>query len=104
MKFVIAWKIRAGNEREAVDRFLSTGDPLPNGVKTIGRWHRIDLQSGVHVVESSDSSAMAQYAAQWADLLELETYAVVEDAEAIDAYKKISGVKAGAAGTLGQAV
>ena len=100
MKFVIAWKIRAGNEREAVDRFLSTGDPLPNGVKTIGRWHRVDLQSGIHVVESSDSSAMAQYAAQWADLLDLETYAVVEDAKAIDAYKKITGVKAEAAGTL----
>ena len=98
MQFVIEWKIRAGRTQEAVDRFLSTGDPLPQGVTTIGRWHRTDLQSGIHIVESSDSSALAQYAAQWTDLLELETYAVIEDAEAVDAYKKISGVKAVAAG------
>jgi len=94
MKFVIEWTIRPGSTRDAVERFLSTGDPLPKGVKTIARWHRIDLQSGIHVVESNDSRALAQYAAQWTDLLALETYAVVEDAEAIDAYSKISGVQA----------
>jgi hypothetical protein len=102
MQFVIAWNIRPGNTRDAVERFLSTGDPLPEGVKTIGRWHRTDLQSGVHVVETASSTALAQYASQWTDVLELETYAVVEDAEAIQAYGKISGVKAQAARGMGR--
>jgi len=97
MQFVINWTIRPGNSQEAVERFLGTGDPLPAGVKTIGRWHRIDLQSGVHVVESNDARALAQYSAQWADLLDLESYAVVEDADAIDAYRRIAGVKVAAA-------
>ncbi len=94
MTFVMTWKIRPGNTREAVDRFLGTGDPLPEGIKNIGRWHRTDLQSGVHIMESDNASVLAQYAARWTDLLELETYAAVEDAEAVDAYRKISGVKA----------
>jgi len=93
MKFVIAWNIRPGNTREAVERFLGTGDPLPEGLNTVGRWHRTDLQSGIHIVESTEASALARYAAQWTDLLDLETYAVVEDAEAVDAYRKIAGVQ-----------
>ncbi|HEY7338098.1 MAG TPA: DUF3303 family protein [Bryobacteraceae bacterium] len=104
MKFVIAWTIRPGSTQEAVERFLRTGDPLPEGVKTIGRWHRIDLQSGIHLVESNDSRALAQYAAQWTDVLELETYAVVEDADAIDAYRKITGVEALANAKAGQRI
>jgi hypothetical protein len=98
MTFVMTWKIRPGNTREAVDRFLSTGDPLPEGIKDIGRWHRTDLQSGVHVLEVSDAAVLAQYAARWTDLLELETYAAVADAEAVNAYRKISGVKSATAG------
>ena len=97
MKFVIAWKIRPGCAPEAVNRFLSTGDPLPPGVKTIGRWHRIDLGSGIHLVESTDAAALARYAAQWTDVLELESYAVVEDAEVVPALERINGVKASAA-------
>ena len=93
MTFVMTWKIRPGNTREAVDRFLSTGDALPEGIKDIGRWHRTDLQSGVHVLSVTDAVALAQYAARWTDLLELETYVAWEDAEAVPAYRKISGVK-----------
>jgi len=97
MKFAMSWKIRPGCTQEAVNRFLGTGDPLPEPLKNVGRWHRVDLQSGIHIVESSDAAVLAQYAARWTDLLELETYAVIEDAEAIDAYRKISGVNLQAA-------
>ena len=96
MKFVISWKIRPGHAQEAVNRFIGTGDPLPAGVKSIGRWHRVDLQSGIHVVESNDAAAMALYAAQWTDLLDLESYAVVEDAEVVPALQRINGVAVGA--------
>ena len=102
MKFVIAWTIRPGCTQEAVERFLTTGDPLPEGVKTLGRWHRTNLQSGIHLVESNNSPALAQYAAQWTDVLQLETYAVVEDGEAIDAYRKITGVEAPAKAKAGR--
>src|SRR5262249_47108079 len=101
MKFVVAWKIRAGNTQQAIDRFLGTGDPLPAGITTVGRWHRTDLQSGIHLVETNDAAALAAYAAQWTDLLDLETYAVVEDAEAVNAYSKINGVKAQASAAQG---
>ncbi len=97
MQFAMTWKIRPGNTRVAVERFLNTGSPLPEGVTTIGRWHRTDLQSGVHILETGNPTALAKYAAQWTDLLELETFAVVEDAEAVQAYGNISGVQVHAA-------
>ncbi len=97
MNFVISWKIRPGNTTVAVERFLATGQTVPEGLQTVARWHRTDLQSGVHIVHVTNLGALARYAAQWTDLLELETSSVIADAEAIDAYRRIAGVKAQAA-------
>ena len=43
--------------------------------------------------------AVAQYLARWADKLDLEATAVIEDADAVTAYSKIAGVKPKAQGT-----
>jgi hypothetical protein len=101
MKFMLTWKVRPGKLQEAIDRFLGTGDPMTPGVTSIARYHRTDLQGGVHIVEASSAAALAQYAANWADLLDVENAAVVEDAEAIHAYSRVSGVKAQAQGVSG---
>src|SRR5947209_20141333 len=94
MKVMLSWKMRAGKIQEAIDRFIGTGDPLPAGVKTVARYHRTDLQGGVHIVEADNAAALAQYSASWADLLELDNAVVIEDAEAVQAYSRVSGVKA----------
>jgi hypothetical protein len=101
MKFVTTWKVRPGKLQEAVDRFIGTGDPRPAGIKSLGRWHRTDMSGGFHLIEADDAAAVAEYSAMWADLLEIESAMVVEDAEAINAYVKIHGVTAKAAGAAG---
>jgi hypothetical protein len=98
MQFITTWKVRPGKLAEAVERFISTGDPRPEGVRSIGRWHRADMQGGVHIVETDDPRALADYTAAWADLLELESFVALEDEAAIGSYSKIPGVKAKARG------
>lgn len=90
----MTWKVKPGKLQEAIDRFLTVGDPLPDGITSIGRYHRSDLSGGVHIVESQSAALMASHAAGWADVLDLETSAAVEDAEAVQAYARVSGVSA----------
>jgi hypothetical protein len=101
MKFMTQWTIRPGKLAEAVDRFLSTGDPRPDGVKSLGRWFSTDMSRGYHLIEADNAAPIAQYSARWADLLELETYAVIEDAEAVKVMADVHGtsVKAAAGGS-----
>lgn len=39
--FMMHWKINThpSNHKDAVDKFLSTGAPMPDGCKQLGRWH-----------------------------------------------------------------
>ena len=94
MKFVTQWKVRHGKLPEAVDRFFTTGDPKPEGVKSLGRWFSVDMRGGYHLLEADNATAIAQYSARWADLLDLETSAVIEDAEAVSVMGEIVGVTA----------
>ncbi len=101
MNFMIEWKVRPGALRDAIERFLNEGDPLPPTVKSVARYHRSDLEGGVHIVEANDAAAVTRYAAAWADVLELQTTAVVEDAEAIPALASVKGVRLKAKGAGG---
>jgi Protein of unknown function (DUF3303) len=90
MKYMITWKCAPENYRAAVKRFLKTGGPVPKGAKTLGRWHTAASTRGWHLVEGSES-AIAELNAEWADLLELETLPVVDDAVAGAVAKKVWG-------------
>ncbi|MGP8243392.1 MAG: DUF3303 domain-containing protein [Bryobacteraceae bacterium] len=90
MKFMVAWKIPPGCYKAAVERFLSTGAPNPEGVKTIGRWHAPGSACGWHVVEG-EAAAVAQLEAAWGDLLETQITPVIEDGEAAASLAKAHG-------------
>jgi len=92
MKFMITWKASPANYKIAVKRFLKTGAPAPKGLKTVGRWHSTGSTRGFHLVEGSDA-ALAEINAEWADLLELEVFPVVEDDVAGAVAKKVYGKK-----------
>lgn len=80
-----------GKYKAAVEQFLKTGGALPAGTKSLGRWHVPGSTLGWHLIEASDLTALAESSAEWADVLELETYPVIEDAEAGAAAKKAFG-------------
>jgi Protein of unknown function (DUF3303) len=81
MKFVSTWSLRPATHREAEARFLKGGAKPPEGVRTIGRWHYTDGSGGVHIFECDDAQVMIDFAAEWSDVLEIETRPVVDDAQ-----------------------
>jgi hypothetical protein len=82
MKFMTTWALIPGTVQEAVDRFLA-GEAAPQeGVTLLGRWHNVDCSGGFSLYETNDPAALHKGAARWADLLELNTVAVIEDAQA----------------------
>jgi uncharacterized protein DUF3303 len=90
MKIMVVWKTVPGKYRTAIDSFLRGGGPVPAGAKTIGRWHAPGSVLGWHLIEG-DINSVAQHVAEWADLLEIEVYPVVEDADAAAAANKLAG-------------
>ena len=91
MKVMVVWKTVPGKYKTAVEQFLSTGGFPPAGAKSVGRWHVPGSIHGWHLIEADDLTALAQHAAEWADVLELEIYPVIEDAAAGAAAKKVFG-------------
>lgn len=92
MKFMTTWALIPGTVREAAEKFLAGEGAPTEGVKLLGRWHNVDCSGGFSLYETDNPAALHLGAAKWADLLELSTAAVIEDAEAgpnlVATYKK----------------
>lgn len=91
MKVMVVWKAVPGKYRAAVEEFLRAGGPVPESAKTAGRWHVPGSTLGWHLIETNELTAVAEHVAEWADLLELEVYPVIEDSEAGDVANKVFG-------------
>lgn len=91
MKAMVVWRTVPGKYKTAVEQFLSTGGPVPEGAKTAGRWHVPGSTLGWHLIETDNLGAVAEHVAEWAEVLELEVYPVIEDAEAGEAVQKVHG-------------
>jgi len=90
MKYMMSWTIKPGFYKAAVALFLSTGAPLPEGMKMIGRWHAPGSTCGWLLVEGT-IEGVYEHASEWADLLEMQVTPVVEDAEAGAIAAKVHG-------------
>ncbi|HEX4758752.1 MAG TPA: DUF3303 family protein [Terracidiphilus sp.] len=82
MKFMSTWTLLPGSVRTAAEQFLAGTAGTPEGVTILGRWHSVDCSGGFALYETNNPAALHLGAAQWADLLEINTVAVIEDAEA----------------------
>jgi hypothetical protein len=82
MKFMSTWSLLPGSVRTAAEQFLAGGGGEPDGVKLLGRWHNIDCSGGFSLYESNNPAALHLGAAKWADLIEINTVAVIEDGDA----------------------
>ena len=90
MKTMVVWRTVPGKYKVAVQQFLKTGGPVPEGVKRIGRWHVPGSVLGWHLMEG-DPALIAEHVAEWAELLEFEIYPVIDDDAAGAAAKKMHG-------------
>lgn len=91
MKIMVVWRTVPGKYKAAVEEFLRAGGPVPAGAKTVGRWHVPGSVLGWHLIEANDLQAVAQHVAEWAEVLEIEVYPVIDDADAGAAAKKVFG-------------
>lgn len=89
MKFMISWKIAPGHHKPAGEAFLRAGAPMPKGLTLIGRWHAPGSANGWAVVEGQEPAGLAQHAAEWGNLLELQITPVIEDADAAKALASV---------------
>jgi hypothetical protein len=79
MLFLVEWILRPETRDEVIRRFKETGGAPPGGAKMLGRWHALSQSNGLAIVESSDPGAMAKWALEWSDLMEMEITPVVDD-------------------------
>lgn len=79
LMLTFSWKPGTKTRDEAIARFRKTGGQPPKGVNLLGRWARADLSGGFDLLESDDPQALAEFALQWSDLMELTIVPVFED-------------------------
>ncbi|PYX07370.1 MAG: hypothetical protein DMG88_14685 [Acidobacteria bacterium] len=91
MKFMVTWRTRPGLYKTAVQQFLKAGGPVPQGLKTVARWHVPGSILGWHLIEGNDAALVAEHVAEWADLIDLEVFPVIEDGQAAAAAAKVLG-------------
>ena len=82
---MLCWSIPPEKYNAAVDAFLEAGAPMPNGLISLGRWHALGSTRGWLLCEADDPGAVAEHVAEWAGLLKIDVYPIIDDAGAGEA-------------------
>jgi hypothetical protein len=77
MTFMITYKISPAHRNAAQQRFKSSREAVC--LRMIGRRHKADGSGGFVLCESDDAVALAKWTQDWSDLLEFETFPVLDD-------------------------
>ncbi len=80
MLFSVTWDIDPDEREETVEKFLETGGVPPKGVELISRYHNVDGSGGFAVVSCTDPIALAKFAQDWNDLIEILITPILDDA------------------------
>ena len=91
MKVMSVYSIRPGCAAATAKRFLAGDATPPAGIKLLGRWHKSDGSGGYSLFEVDSVALLYQFAVSWAEVLEIHSTAVIEDAEAGPALAKVFG-------------
>jgi hypothetical protein len=79
MKFMLTFSLPSATRDEAIERFKRTGGMPPKGAKFLGRWTAADMSGGFVLVESTDVSALTEFALMWTDIIDIKILPVIED-------------------------
>jgi hypothetical protein len=95
MKFMVTWKIHSEKKHETIKLWSSLTPQqradAGSGVKILGRWHNVGESTGVAILETDSTAAMALYLLQWNSMMDLDISPVVDDEEAAAVGKKFLG-------------
>ena len=79
MLFKLAWSHTPQARNETIKKFMETGGMPPEGVELISRYHNLDGTGGFAILESTNASALADYARDWNGLIKIEITALMDD-------------------------
>ena len=93
MKFMVSWRIHPDKRQAAFNAFsqMTAEDDkkdMGSKIKLIGRWHDLSEFTGVAICESDDAQALAGWALNWNNVLDVKTVLVLDDDEARAVGKK----------------
>ncbi len=91
MKVMSVYSIRPGCVASAAKRFVAGEATPPAGIKLLGRWHKSDGSGGYSLFEADSLAVLYEFAVSWAEVLEIHSTAVIEDAEAGPVLAKVFG-------------
>jgi hypothetical protein len=91
LKFLFTFSLHSNKDArdEAIARFKKTKGEPPKGVKLLGRVTRLDFSKVYVLVESQDSAALAQYAFEWSDLMDVYTVPVMDDTRLMEVLERV---------------
>ena len=91
LKFLLTFSLHGDKDarNEAVARFKKTKGEPPKGVKLLGRVTRLDFSKVYVLVESQDAAALAQYAFDWSDLMDVHTVPVMDDTRLMEVLERV---------------
>jgi len=87
MKFMVTWRVHPDKRQAAFSAFsqMTAEDDrkdMGDKIKLIGRWHDLSQFTGVAICESDDAQAVASWALNWNNILDVQTVVVLDDQEA----------------------
>jgi len=90
---MLTWRVHPEKRQAAFAAFsqMSPEDDLKDmgsNIKLIGRWHDLSDFSGVAICESDDPQALASWALNWNNVLDMKTVVVLDDEEAREVGRK----------------
>ena len=87
MKFMVSWRVHPDKRQAAFNAFsqMTAEDDkkdMGDKITLIGRWHDLSQFTGVAICESDDAQAVASWALNWNNALDVQTVVVLDDEEA----------------------
>ena len=85
MKYMVRWSIKEEHFAAVIERFTTADPQPPEGLAMLGRWHEMGSGKGYSLFETDNPVALSRFVMKWADLVDQEVCAVVEDGEIAEA-------------------
>jgi hypothetical protein len=85
MLYLVIEHFRDGDARPVYRRFRDRGRMAPEGLHYVASWVTDDFRHCYQIMECDDRALLAEWTAQWEDLVEFEIVPVMTSAEAVAA-------------------
>lgn len=82
MLYLVIERFRAGDPLPVYRRFRDHGRLAPNGLQYVASWVTDDFRRCFQIMECEDPQLLAQWMANWQDIVEFEVIPVRTSAEA----------------------